>query len=620
MLPKRNPIRSSAVGYQPNGFQDDYSRQVDGIIRACAAFSEAARKRATEESNRQIQRWQKTSITRIQECAVDARNELKGWDKSFGKELSWRQSRLLDDIRRSQRKHRSDKDNLQKWVRDLNYLGDIVKTRPTFHFPRSDHSCLHLLKIVSGDEVENDERNASARATCTDESHLPSRSDARQEIAQTTDHRQPPPGLLPIPKPHAYPVHIFGMSDADRGIADLFAQLQCLRPMEKQGPMSGRCEKQTHQMENFLTQTFGFRNIHGKSIVQGVKAFELTRPPESMPGERVIHFPHRHPDSFAMTVDEIIKWQRSYAVYTAQDLKGITAPFLHRALQGLSEAGDEAFLMKFVVRVSDCPILMEFDGRVIPRKTDEDWPNNIKLVSVTGIDFAGRIHDYGDITRFIENWRDVFEIDANKKRLLVLNGRDFVPQRGHPAVKLHEARLLESLMQMARLRLRACDEEGVQVVVETGIGLGVFAGSHIGIDGRIRAHSARAVRLVLEQDGLTYRHIKCVIFALPIFTRAASGRDTFHDFVDEFRQAPYKGPIPVLMADQDMHRLTVNIARRGWRVSELNPADSHGVFGEYWQNLGPAVEEKLALTTLGLLVQHHLINPAVLNPARYNPT
>ena len=90
--------------------------------------------------------------------------------------------------------------------------------------------------------------------------------------------------------------------------------------------------------------------------------------------------------------------------------------------------------------------------------------------------------------------------------------------------------------------------------------------------------------------------------------------------MDEFRQAPYKGPIPVLMADQDMHRLAVNIARRGWRVSELNPADSHGVFGEYWQNLGPAVEEKLALTTLGLLVQHHLINPEVLNPARYKPT
>ncbi|CAF4186982.1 unnamed protein product, partial [Adineta steineri] len=46
--------------------------------------------------------------------------------------------------------------------------------------------------------------------------------------------------------------------------------------------------------------------------------------------------------------------------------------------------------------------------------------------------------------------------------------------------------------------------------------------------------------------------------------------------------------------------------------------DSHGVFGEYWQNRGPAVEEKLALTTLGLLVQHHLINPYVLDLNHYH--
>ena len=412
---------------------------------------------------------------------------------------------------------------------------------------------------------------------------------------------------------------MFGLDPSSTSkVRDLFDHLLTLQPMDKHGPMSGRCEKETRQMETFLTQTFGFRNIHGKSIVQGVKAFELTQRPESMPGERVIHFPHRHSDSFAMTVDEIIKWQRSYAVYTADDMKGITTPFLHRALRGLSEAGDEAFLMKFVVRVSDCPILMEFDGRVIPRKREEDWPNNIKLVSVTGIDFAGRIHDYGDITGFIENWRDVFEIDPNTKRLLVLNGRDFVPRKGHPVVKLHEARLLESLMRMARLRLRACDGEGVQVVVETGIGLGVFAGSRIGIDSYVRLNSARAIRLVLEQDGPKYKHVKCVVFALPTMGEANSRNDVYLDFMDEFRQAPYKGPIPVLMADQDMHRLAVCIARRGWRVSELNPADSHGVFGEYWQNLGPAVEEKLALTTLGLLVQHHLINPEVLKPERWH--
>ncbi|CAF1538285.1 unnamed protein product, partial [Rotaria sp. Silwood1] len=152
-------------------------------------------------------------------------------------------------------------------------------------------------------------------------------------------------------------------------------------------------------------------------------------------------------------------------------------------------------------------------------------------------------------------------------------------------------------------------------------GLGVFAGTTIGIDETVRSLSASAIRQVLEEDGPMYQNILAVVFALPIFgVRYRNGKrqDTYQAFVDEFTQSNYKGPIPVLIADQDMHRLTVAIARKGFNVSELNPADSHGVFGEYWQNRGPAVEEKLALTTVGLLVQHHLINPDVLDPNHYH--
>ncbi|CAF4404235.1 unnamed protein product, partial [Adineta steineri] len=172
----------------------------------------------------------------------------------------------------------------------------------------------------------------------------------------------------------------------------------------------------------------------------------------------------------------------------------------------------------------------------------------------------------------------------------------------------------------ARLRLYACDKEKIQIVVETGIGLGVFAGKNIGIDGIVRALSAKAIRTVLEQEGPNYEHIRGIVFALPIFDsdlRIGRREDVYQAFVDEFDQSKYNGCIPVLIADQDMHRLTVVIAHGGFNVSELNPADSHGVFGEYWQNRGPAVEEKLALTTLGLLVQHHLINPYVLDPKHY---
>jgi hypothetical protein len=240
---------------------------------------------------------------------------------------------------------------------------------------------------------------------------------------------------------------------------------------------------------------------------------------------------------------------------------------------------------------------------------------------VTGVDFAGRKHDVTDILTYVSNWQDVYEIDPRTRLPLVFNGRDFHRKVNGPRGTLDEERLRGHLIRMARVRLRACDEERVQVVVETGIGLGVFAGKHINIDEQVRALSARAIRTVLEQDGPSYKNIRGVVFALPIFgdDRPSSRiQEAYQSFVHEFEEPKYDGPIPVMIADQDMHRLTVAIAREGLIVSELNPADSHGVFGEYWQNRGPAVEEKLALTTVGLLVQHHLINPHVLDANNYH--
>jgi hypothetical protein len=418
-----------------------------------------------------------------------------------------------------------------------------------------------------------------------------------------------------------YESELFGLQQSTTPqIKNLFENLQHLHPMDKKGPMSGRCDQETTQMEYFLSQTFDFKNIPGEYIVQGVKSFQVEKPLQSMLPDTVIHFPFNSDNSFAMTVQEIIDWQHSYKVYADKDVKGMTNEFLCRALQGHSGDGEEAFRMKFVVRISTCPILMEFDAKIISRSLNEDWPNRIKLVSVTGIDFAGRKHDVGDILTYVTNWKDVYEVDHKRNEPALLNERDFCLKKCGASGELHETRLLTDLMYMARLRLRACDEEGVQIVVETGIGLGVFSGTHIGVDAKVRVTSAIAIRQVLEEDGSSYKNIRAIVFALPIFNKARSDHrvhDTFHDFVEQFHEPLYNGPIPVLIADQDMHRLTVAIARRGFIVSELNPADSHGVFGEYWQNRGPAVEEKLALTTVGLLVQHHLINPYVLDPNNY---
>ncbi|CAF2984868.1 unnamed protein product [Rotaria sp. Silwood2] len=394
-----------------------------------------------------------------------------------------------------------------------------------------------------------------------------------------------------------------------------------LQPMEKNGSMSGNCHSEMTQMEKFLSETFDFQNLPGQYIVQGVKGFQLGRSLYSMDPKMTIHFPNNTTTSFAMTVQEILGWQESYKVYVDKTIKGMNEDFLRRALQGQSEYGEEAFRMKFVVRISQCPILMEFDARLIPRVPQDQWPHRIKLVSVTGIDFAGRIHDVDDIRTYVTNWKDVYEIDPNSNLPRVYNKRDFRRRPNGPQAKLDIDRLRNDLMRMTRLRLRACDQEEVKIVVETGIGLGVFAGKVIGIDETVRSLSAVAIRKVLEEDGPTYRNIRAVVFALPIFDvdyRNDKRQDTYQAFADEFNRNNYQGPIPVLIADQDMHRLTVAIAHMGFNVSELNPADSHGVFGEYWQNRGPAVEEKLALTTMGLLIQHHLINPCVLDQNHYH--
>ena len=412
----------------------------------------------------------------------------------------------------------------------------------------------------------------------------------------------------------------FGLNaSTDRKISELLTKLTCLSPMNKHGPMSGRCGPQTDQMEHFLSDAFLFRNIPGQYIVHGIHSFELERAPSTLDPTVLIHFPLKRDKSFDMTVEEILHWQRSFKVYADGNIEGMNKDFLRRALQGGSTDGEEAFRMKFVIRISTCPILMAFDAEIIPRTLTDDWSNRIKLVSACGIDFAGRSHDVGDILYHISNWRAIYTIDPNSNLPFVHGGRDLYSKNDRPRTKLRKQRVLDSLVRMARLRLHACDIEGVQIVVETGIGLGVFSGAGIGIDRTVRALSAEAIRRVLEEDGSTFQSINAIVFALPIFHhRKSKEGDVFDVFEREFRRSKYNGPIPVLIADQDMHQLTIAAARQGFIVSELNPGDSHGVFGEYWQNRGPAVEERLALTTLGLLVQHHLINPEVLNPDNYH--
>src|SRR5690606_32218429 len=117
-------------------------------------------------------------------------------------------------------------------------------------------------------------------------------------------------------------------------------------------------------------------------------------------------------------------------------------------------------------------------------------------------------------------------------------------------------------------------------------GLGVFAGDWIGTGDAVRRISVQALREVLEeisQEKLKknqWENFSLVIFSMPVFKKV--GKDNFHWFVEGFKG--YEGVIPVWIVDNDMHAIARLAAKQGLKVAELNPADSHGVFGEYWQN------------------------------------
>ncbi|CAF2853081.1 unnamed protein product [Rotaria sp. Silwood2] len=566
-----------------------------------------------------IDQWEKESIEKIQYAAQTARTNLQRFTGKLDNDMCDLINKLSDELRLTREGSEYSENDLHRWMKQIEELQMKFEKLSKIELFHESFSSVHLIQIKIPDERENNKM--SSRLSDIDLSEgkrtvvimpnvLSADNDSTIKSSQSNSRRK------------AYPSDLFGLNQStDKRLVSLLEGLMYLDPMEKNGPMSGQCGPQTDQMERFLSDAFGFKNIPGEFIVDGVKSFQLDRPPHTLNPNTEICFPKNIANSFTMTVKEIIDWQCSYKVYADKTIEGMNLGFLQHALKGKSQDGEEAFRMKYVVRISKCPILMEFDAKVISRSMDEDWPNRIKLVSVTGIDFAGRKHDVNDILHYVSNWKEVFFIDRQSDLPQIYNERDFYRRSNASRGVLHEERVRNSLVRMTRLRLRACDQEDIQIVVETGIGLGVFAGSHIGIDSKVRALSAEAIRTVLEQDGPSYKSIRAIVFALPILNKNKSERrplDTYDDFRNEFYKAQYNGPIPILIVDPDMHRVTVAIARHGFTVSELNPADSHGVFGEYWQNRGPAVEEKLALTTVGLLVQHHLINPRVLDINNYN--
>eukprot|EP01121_Diplochlamys_sp_Union-15-3_P018685 TRINITY_DN6862_c0_g1_i2.p1 TRINITY_DN6862_c0_g1~~TRINITY_DN6862_c0_g1_i2.p1 ORF type:complete len:375 (-),score=77.43 TRINITY_DN6862_c0_g1_i2:98-1108(-) len=315
--------------------------------------------------------------------------------------------------------------------------------------------------------------------------------------------------------------------ESDKKLQECLKSITELPPMDKH-TMSGPCHRQTDTMEKFMKKNFGFKNTKGW-FVEGVMEFKIDDISKYEP-TKVVSV-KSNGCNFQLTIEEILKWQKTYKCYYADDIfpgeEGIK--LIQKSLRGQSEAGEEAWKMKFAVRLSKNPIFMYFDGKVINRNPGDAVEDNIFLVSVCGHDFAGRKHDYEDTTKYIKNWRQVYK---TKNGMLIAYGRDFMPTG--VAGELDEELLFKDLVKMARLRLRAQDKEGIQIVGETGIGLGVFSGDYIGIGGDVRKLAARALAEVLAEEKFT--NIKAVVCALPIFRKV----DNYHYFEAIFKKY-YKG-------------------------------------------------------------------------------
>ncbi|HXF29119.1 MAG TPA: hypothetical protein VN457_04655, partial [Chlamydiales bacterium] len=314
------------------------------------------------------------------------------------------------------------------------------------------------------------------------------------------------PSPIPLPAKRKidapYRAEIFGATAASEKVVILLNDLLALAPMDKFGRTDRGWDREASRMERFLATHFGMENIADYWFVHGVKGFRLNKDISKMNPETIftLQDPNKPENRFQMTVQEIIAWQKSFVVFAAQDqftkdqfTQETGRKDIQRFLEGKVEAGPEAWKMKFVIRISKSPIFAEFDGNVIHRNAGEEI-GDVRLVSVCGADFAGREHDVGDILEYITNWKEVYKHENGK--LIFPNGRDFVATK--VAAKLDEKKLLADLKKMALLRLKAQDALGIEVVVETGIGLGVFAGDAIGIGKQVREISARALKEVLE--------------------------------------------------------------------------------------------------------------------------
>ncbi|RAP33701.1 hypothetical protein DID75_01370 [Candidatus Marinamargulisbacteria bacterium SCGC AG-410-N11] len=320
-----------------------------------------------------------------------------------------------------------------------------------------------------------------------------------------------------------------------------------------------------------------------------IKGFEVRKRPSSSirVGNSITGSVHE------FSASTLQKYQNSFKCVVSKESRSVFQEFfpgetmdtfVKRVMSDGTKSQEEAFLMKFIARTAQTPILKSWKGEDVSSN-----PDNLFQISMCGVDFDNRKNDIHDMLRYTNckslkgDRTGTYSISDDKKALLE-----------------------KDLLSMAKARFKAYEQDGVEHVTELFMGQGVFL-RHLDAKSNqiVREAYAKAIKQCLEDLDST-SSIKTFAMCKP--TESIDYDQDFQTFRDILKTTELKKAIQINIVNNDILCHAADMSLIG-KTSYLNPADSVGFYGQWWESAGGgAVEEGFATRTLGLWTQHCKLN------------
>jgi len=198
----------------------------------------------------QIDRWEKESIEKIQSAANQARTDLKRLVEQANNRLSDFAKELDDEIRWNRENKTITEKELDQWTRKFDELRKDMKSLSKLELFEDDSPVIHLIKVKNGDKNRNDGTRSSVEQTRRTEEN-PSQVEKPRTLPQdnhvaTNKSEFSAKINVPASQPILYLNLTFGLNPSShQDMKGLFERLMLLNPMDKNGPMNGKCHPQT---------------------------------------------------------------------------------------------------------------------------------------------------------------------------------------------------------------------------------------------------------------------------------------------------------------------------------------------------------------------------------------